>query len=68
MFTTMNLHNLFHFVSLRLHPHAQHEIMVYADAMMTLIEPFVPISVKAYNDIVPEEIPAYFDTADLLTY
>lgn len=67
MFTTLNLHNLFHFVSLRLHPHAQHEIMVYADAMIKLIEPIVPVCVKAYNEHVPNQVPAYFDTADLLT-
>lgn len=49
MFTTLNLHNLFHFIGLRLHPHAQHEIMVYAEAMLKLIQPIVPIAVQAYN-------------------
>lgn len=48
MFTTINLHNTFHFLGLRLHPHAQHEIRVYAEAMLKLIEPVVPICVAAY--------------------
>ena len=29
-----NLHNLFHFLSLRADAHAQYEIRVYADAML----------------------------------
>jgi thymidylate synthase (FAD) len=53
MFTTLNLHNLFHFIGLRLHPHAQHEIRVYADAMLKLIQPIVPIAVKAYLENNP---------------
>jgi thymidylate synthase (FAD) len=47
MFATVNLHNLMHFLSLRLHPHAQKEIRVYAEAMLQLIEPVVPVSVAA---------------------
>lgn len=50
MFATVNLHNLFHFLKLRLHPHAQHEIMVYATAMLSLIEPIVPVSVAAFRE------------------
>lgn len=53
MFTTMNLHNLFHFLGLRLHAHAQHEIRVYAVAMLELIEPIVPIAVQAYKNNYP---------------
>ncbi len=49
MFTTMNLHNLFHFLKLRLHKHAQYEIQVYARAMLDLIEPIVPVSVSAFR-------------------
>lgn len=49
MFVTTNLHNLFHFLKLRLHPHAQHEIKVYAEAMLELIEPVVPVSVAAWK-------------------
>ena len=48
MFATVDLHNLFHFLRLRLHEHAQHEIRVYAEAMMQLIEPIVPMCVGSF--------------------
>lgn len=47
MFATVDLHNLFGFLKLRLHEHAQYEIQVYAQAMLDLIEPIVPIAVAA---------------------
>ena len=49
MFTTMNLLNLFKFLNLRLHPHAQYEIRVYAEAMAKLIESVVPVCVEAWK-------------------
>ena len=49
MFATVNLHNLFRFLDERLHPHAQHEIQVYAEALLTLIEPIVPVAVDAWR-------------------
>lgn len=52
MFTTINLHNLMHFLKLRLHPHSQYEIRVYAEAMLKLIEPIVPHSVAAFKEHV----------------
>lgn len=50
MFATVDLHNLFHFLKLRLHSHAQYEIRVYAEAMLELIGPVVPVSVAAFRD------------------
>lgn len=50
MFATMNLHNLFKFLSERLHPHAQYEIRVYAEAMLELIEPIAPVAVSAFKN------------------
>lgn len=50
MFATMNLHNLFRFLSERLHPHAQYEIRVYAEAILELIEPLYPVCVNAFKD------------------
>lgn len=50
MFATVDLHNLFHFLRLRLHEHAQYEIRVYAEAMLKLIEPIVPVSVAAFQE------------------
>lgn len=49
MFATVNLHNLFRFLAERLHPHAQYEIRVYAEAMLELIEPVVPVAVAAFR-------------------
>ena len=49
MFDTVNLLNLFKFLNLRLHPHAQYEIRVYAEAMATLIESVVPVCVEAWK-------------------
>lgn len=50
MFATVDLLNLFRFLQLRLHSHAQYEIRVYASAMLELIEPIVPISVKGFRE------------------
>lgn len=47
MFATVDLHNLSHFLKLRLHEHSQYEIRVYAHAMLDLIEPIVPVTVAA---------------------
>jgi thymidylate synthase (FAD) len=49
MFATVDLHNLMHFLKLRLHEHSQYEIRVYAEAMLKLIEPIVPYSVAAFR-------------------
>lgn len=52
MFTTMNLHNLFRFLREGLHPAAQYEIRVYAEAMLELIKQMqvAPVAVKAFQD------------------
>lgn len=52
MFATVDLHNLMGFLRLRLHSHSQYEIRVYAEAMLKLIEPLVPHSVKAFKEHV----------------
>lgn len=48
MFATVNLLNLFKFLTLRLHAHAQYEIRVYAQAMLDLLEPVVPVARRVY--------------------
>lgn len=50
MFATVDLHNLMHFLKLRLHEHAQYEIRVYAEAMLQLIEQLVPVAVAAFRE------------------
>jgi len=45
-----DLHNLFHFLRLRADAHAQYEIRVYAEAMMKIVEAWVPLSYAAFRD------------------
>jgi thymidylate synthase (FAD) len=45
-----DLHNIFHFLSLRMDAHAQAEIRDYAFAMFALIRPIVPIAAEAFLD------------------
>jgi len=45
-----NLHNLFHFLSLRADSHAQHEIRVYADIMLEMTQAWVPAATQAFRD------------------
>lgn len=49
MFAKTNLHGLLHFLTLRCHAHAQHEIRVYAEAMRDLIRPIVPVATSAWE-------------------
>jgi thymidylate synthase (FAD) len=45
-----DLHNIFHFLQLRLDPHAQHEIRVYAEAMAQIVRAVAPIAWEAFED------------------
>jgi thymidylate synthase (FAD) len=47
-----DLHNIFHFLSLRMDAHAQQEIRDYANAMFALIQPIVPIAAEAFLDYI----------------
>jgi thymidylate synthase (FAD) len=49
MFAKTDLKNLFDLLRLRSHEHAQYEIRVYAEAMLKLIEPIVPVAVAAWK-------------------
>jgi thymidylate synthase (FAD) len=46
----IDLHNLFHFLSLRADAHAQYEIRAYADAMLRTVEAWVPVACQAFRD------------------
>jgi thymidylate synthase (FAD) len=50
MFAKVDLRNLFHFLTLPCDAHAQYEIRVYADAMLRLIRPIVPVAVAAWEE------------------
>jgi thymidylate synthase (FAD) len=45
----MDLHNLFHFLKLRLDNHAQYEIRVYAEAMAQFVRQAVPLAWESYE-------------------
>jgi thymidylate synthase (FAD) len=51
-----DLHNVLRFLSLRIDPHAQLEIRAYAEAMLALIEPIVPMTVEAWRDYELESV------------
>jgi thymidylate synthase (FAD) len=45
-----DLHNLMHFLSLRADAHAQYEIRVYAEAMMGVLDRWVPHTAAAFRE------------------
>jgi thymidylate synthase (FAD) len=45
-----DLHNLLNFCSLRADPHAQYEIRIYADMILTMIRAWVPAAYEAFQD------------------
>jgi len=46
----IDLHNLFHFLALRLDRHAQYEIRVYAEAMAEITNTVAPMAWEAFED------------------
>lgn len=46
----IDLHNLLHFLKLRLDPHAQYEIRVYAEAIAKIVKDAYPIIWEAFGD------------------
>src|SRR5688572_3316929 len=46
----IDLHNLFHFLRLRMDPHAQYEIRVYAEAMAECAKAVAPIAYEAFEE------------------
>lgn len=47
-----DLHNLLHFLSLRLDPHAQEEIRRFAQAMVPSVRAVAPVAYEAFEDFV----------------
>lgn len=50
-FGTVNLHNLLHFLELRLHEHAQYEIRVYAEGILDIISGICPITIEHWKQL-----------------
>jgi thymidylate synthase (FAD) len=50
----MDLHNLFHFLKLRMHPHAQLEIRRYAEQIREIVKLVCPLAVESFENHVIE--------------
>jgi thymidylate synthase (FAD) len=50
MYWQIDLHNLFHFLRLRLDDHAQYEIRVYAEVLADIAKAVAPLAYKAFED------------------
>ncbi len=48
----IDLHNLFHFLRLRIDPHAQYEIRVYGEAMAEITKAVAPMAWEAFEDYI----------------
>lgn len=48
----IDLHNLMHFLKLRLDPHAQYEIRVYAEAISAIVKFLYPITWAAFEEYI----------------
>jgi len=59
----IDLHNLFHFLRLRLDSHAQYEIRVYAEAMAEIVKQIVPVAYEAFEDYILNT--AYFSAPEM---
>lgn len=52
MYWQMDLHNLFHFLKLRLHEHAQYEIRCYAQTIGEIVKKVAPCAWDAFEEYV----------------
>ena len=52
----MDLHNLMHFLELRMHPHAQREIQAYASRIFQITKKVTPIACEAFEEHILEGI------------
>lgn len=62
----IDLHNLLHFLRLRLDPHAQKEIREVAEAMLELIRPYVPLTIKSWENHVLNAVTFSADEMQLI--
>ena len=46
----IDLHNLFHFLRLRMDPHAQYEIRAYAETMFEIARTVCPVATEAFDE------------------
>jgi thymidylate synthase (FAD) len=51
-FFKMDLHNLMHFLKLRMDKHAQWEIRVYGEAIYSILKELFPLTMEAFDDYI----------------
>lgn len=59
----IDLHNLFHFLRLRIDDHAQYEIQEYGKAMAEIVKKVVPVAWEAFEDYILDS--QYFSKMEL---
>ena len=52
----MDLHNLFHFLKLRLDSHAQYEIRLYAEEILEIIKTVCPMAVNSFENTMEKAV------------
>ena len=52
----MDLHNLFHFLKLRLDSHAQYEIRLYAEKILEIIKTVCPMAVNSFENTMEKAV------------
>lgn len=62
----IDLHNLLHFLKLRMDSHAQQEIREYAQAIYQLIQPLAPLTLKAWTNHVLEAVTLSRDELEIV--
>ncbi|HHO56522.1 MAG TPA: thymidylate synthase (FAD), partial [Trueperaceae bacterium] len=50
MYWQIDLHNLFHFLKLRMDSHAQYEIRVYGEVMAEIVKAVSPLAYQAFEE------------------
>ena len=55
-FGSVNLHNMFHFLRLRLHSHTQYEMRMYALALLHICSVIAPVATRAFKDNLRFEV------------
>jgi thymidylate synthase (FAD) len=66
MYWKCNLHNIFHFLKLRMDSHAQREIRDYANAMGSIVQDAFPMAWAAFDDYVVNVVSFSKKEQDLL--
>ncbi len=67
MYWQIDLHNLFHFLHLRMDSHAQKEIREYACILFDIVKQICPISCEAFEDYVLGKVEFYKSEQKILS-